>query len=388
MGSGGTPLTSKREYYAGGTIPWLQSGEVAQGEVRTANNFITQAGFENSAARIFPRDTVLVAMYGATAGQVGILRFEASTNQAICGIFPNEKFRPKFLYYALLSKKNELISRAVGNAQPNISQVKIKNTYVPVPPLVEQKRIVAILDEAFEGIDTAIANAEKNLANARELFDSFLQTMFACPAIGWKKKPLATVCKKITVGHVGSMAQRYQASGIPFLRSQNVRPFEITMDNVTFIDDAFHAELNKSQLRPGDLAIVRTGYPGTAAVVPSWLIESNCSDLVIFRCGEELMPEYLEAFFNSSFGKKLVLGKLVGAAQKHFNVTAAKEVVLHYPLAHEQAKIVAEIKQLRDETKRLETLYKDKIAALAKLKQAILAKAFTGNLVATPKREC
>ena len=162
-GSGGTPLKEKKEYYEGGTIPWLMSGEVSQGEVREATRFITQKGLDNSAAKIFPQDTVLVAMYGATAGQVGILRFEAATNQAVCGILPSKYFVPEFLFYLLLSKKEELVAQATGNAQPNISQIKIKNTSVPILPLPEQQRIVGILDEALEGIATAKANAEKNL---------------------------------------------------------------------------------------------------------------------------------------------------------------------------------------------------------------------------------
>jgi len=147
-GSGGTPLSSRKEYYEGGSIPWLLSGEVAQGNVHEAKNFITKAGLENSAAKLFPQDTVLVAMYGATAGQVGILRFEAATNQAVCGILPNDKFIPEFLFFFLLAKKGELVAQATGNAQPNISQIKIKNTEVPIPPLSEQQRIVGLLDEA------------------------------------------------------------------------------------------------------------------------------------------------------------------------------------------------------------------------------------------------
>lgn len=173
-GSGGTPLSSNKSYYDGGKIPWLVSGEVAQGEITRCGKFITELGLKNSAARVFPKDTVVVAMYGATAGQVGLLRIEACTNQAVCGIFPNEKFVPKFLYYALLEKKTELISQAVGNAQPNISQIKIKSTIVARPPLSEQRRIVAILDKAFERIDMAGANTEKNLANAHELFNNYL----------------------------------------------------------------------------------------------------------------------------------------------------------------------------------------------------------------------
>ncbi|MFN7896011.1 MAG: restriction endonuclease subunit S [Cyanobacteriota bacterium] len=173
-GSGGTPVSLRKEFYEGGTIPWLVSGEVAQGNVLEAKNFISAAGLENSAAKLFPRDTVLVAMYGATAGQVGILRFEAATNQAVCGILPNDKFVPEFLYYFLLAKKDDLVAQATGNAQPNISQIKIKNTAVPVLPLPEQQRIVALLDEAFAGLATAKANAERNLQHARALFESHL----------------------------------------------------------------------------------------------------------------------------------------------------------------------------------------------------------------------
>jgi type I restriction enzyme S subunit len=178
-GAGGTPLSSRKEYYEGGTIPWLVSGEVAQGEIINASNFITDLGLENSSAKIFPQDTVLVAMYGATAGQVGILRFKAATNQAVCGVLPNNKFLPKFMYYLLLSKKQELIAQAAGNAQPNISQIKIKNTTVPVPPLAEQKPIVAVLDalrEQTERLETLYRRKIEDLAEAKQ---SILQKAFS-----------------------------------------------------------------------------------------------------------------------------------------------------------------------------------------------------------------
>lgn len=140
--SGGTPLRSRKDFFEGGTIPWLMSGEVAQGEVNSATNFITQMAVENSSAKLFPPDTVLVAMYGATAGQVGILRFEATTNQAVCGIYPNAKFLPEFLFYVFLHKKAELVAQATGGAQPNISQAKIRDTRVPMPILEQQRRLV------------------------------------------------------------------------------------------------------------------------------------------------------------------------------------------------------------------------------------------------------
>lgn len=193
-GSGGTPLKSRKEYYEGGNIPWLLSGEIAQGEVREATNFITRQGLENSAAKLFPKDTVLVAMYGATAGQVGILRLEAATNQAVCGIFPNKEFDPKFLFYFLLSRKDELVALASGNAQPNISQIKIKDTKIPILPLSEQRRIVGVFDEAFEGIAIAKANAEKNLENAWALFESELNAVFTRRGEGWEESTLSELC--------------------------------------------------------------------------------------------------------------------------------------------------------------------------------------------------
>jgi type I restriction enzyme S subunit len=147
-----------------------------------------------------------------------------------------------------------------------------------------------------------------------------------------------------------------------------------------FIDEKFHDALKKSQLRPGDLTIVRTGYPGTAAVIPPELPDSNCSDLVIVRPSEEVNPHFLAAFFNSAFGKQLVLGKIVGAAQKHFNVTAAKEVMLHVPPIAEQEKIIGIIETFRAETQRLERIYQQKLSALSALKKSILQRAFCGEL--------
>jgi restriction endonuclease S subunit len=153
--SGGTPLKSKSEYYEGGTIPWLRSGEVAQGFIKESELFITEKGLKNSSAKLLPIDTVLVAMYGATAGQVGLLKFESSTNQAVCGVLPNDKFIPKFLFQALKDQKETMISFAGGGAQPNISQGVIRNLEIPLPPLEIQKQIVEKIEFERSGIEKA-----------------------------------------------------------------------------------------------------------------------------------------------------------------------------------------------------------------------------------------
>lgn len=284
----------------------------------------------------------------------------------------------KWLIYNL--NHSDLTEFVSGLTVPKLNQGSLREISVPVPPLSEQQRIVDLLDEVLGGLATAAANTEKNLQNAHALFESHLQSVFTQRGTGWVDRQLASLCFEITVGHVGSMKTEYKESGVPFLRSQNIRPFEVSMENVMFINGAFHRALKKSQLRPGDLAIVRTGYPGTAAVIPPELPDSNCSDLVIVRPSKEVNPHFLAAFFNSAFGKQLVLGKIVGAAQKHFNITAAKGVMLHVPPIQEQIAIIAMVNDLRDETQHLARLYDRKLTALGALKKSLLNIAFAGEL--------
>ncbi len=300
----------------------------------------------------------------------------------------SDRFFLDFFGYMMIMIEEEIAASGEGaSGQTELARSTLANEFdVNFPTSKqEQQRIVAILDEAFEGLAVAAAGAEKNLRNARELFDSYLNSVFAQKGEGWVDRQLASLCHEITVGHVGSMKAEYKESGIPFLRSQNIRPFEVSMENVMFIDDTFHRALKKSQLRPGDLAIVRTGYPGTAAVIPPELPDSNCSDLVIVRPTKEVNPHFLAAFFNSAFGKQLVLGKIVGAAQKHFNVTAAKEVMLHLPPVAEQLNIIRMGGSLREETQRLARLYERKLAALETLKKSLLHQAFAGKLTSSER---
>src|SRR5690606_10880661 len=196
----------------------------------------------------------------------------------------------------------------------------------------------------------------------------------------WRTEKLNSLCRQITVGHVGPMADRYTESRIPFLRSQNIRPFEIELNHVRRIDEEFHSELAKSAPAPGDVAIVRTGYPGTAAVIPASLPVSNCADIVIVRPKEVISPEFLVMFLNSTFGKQMVADKAVGAAQKHFNVGAAKEVNFSFPSISEQKRLVSHAQSLRAKTQQVRESCLAKLADIATLRQSLLQAAFSGQL--------
>lgn len=287
-----------------------------------------------------------------------------------------------FLDRQLVARQAEIYGLSRGTAQRNLDVPMFRELPISFPKsLEEQRRIVAVLDSALAAIATVNTNAEKNLANARELFHSELNALVEDARAKFPGRALADHCRRVTVGHVGPMKDRYQSDGIPFLRSQNVRPFQIDLDSVAFIDEAFDAELVKSRLTPGDVAVVRTGYPGTAAVVPSSIPASNCADLVIIRPGADLNPHYLAAFLNSNLGRRMIAGNLVGAAQKHFNVGAAKKVAIPLPPLPEQERFVARVDELRELSDQLAELYEQKLGKLTMLKQAVLNRAFSGELV-------
>ena len=146
--SGGTPNTKKLKYYEGGNIPWLSSSEVNQGYIFSTEKFITQEGLDNPSARWIPKDSVLIAMYGATAGRVGLSTIPLTTNQAVCALLPCSSFNPIFLYYAVCQKTPWMISQCRGAAQPNISQGIIRSMELPIPPMAKQMQFVSIAKQA------------------------------------------------------------------------------------------------------------------------------------------------------------------------------------------------------------------------------------------------
>ena len=158
---------------------------------------------------------------------------------------------------------------------------------------------------------------------------------------------LADVAREVTVGHVGSMADEYLEDGIPFLRSLNILPHRISRQEIRHISPEFHRRLKKSALKPGDVVIVRTGKPGTCAVIPDDLPVANCSDLVIVRCGPDIRPRFL-AYWVNAIATDHVASHLVGAVQQHFNVGAAKKIPIVLPGIAEQDKVLSILGALDD----------------------------------------
>ena len=170
--SGATPLSSEKRFYENGTIPWINSGELASPYIYESSNYITQEGFDNSSTTMYPPNTVLVAMYGATAGKASLLKIEACTNQAICAIFPNDNYCPQFIKYSIDNLYDYLVGISSGSARDNLSQAELKDLELIVPQTRKEQEVLAstlsLLDQKIELNRQINDNLE---AMAKQLYD-------------------------------------------------------------------------------------------------------------------------------------------------------------------------------------------------------------------------
>ena len=265
-----------------------------------------------------------------------------------------------------------------GAAQPKLNQSALNSIPIPVPPLPEQQRIVGILDEAFDGIATAKANAEKNLQNARTLFESYLQATMMSDQ--WPRKMLGDVCEKV---EYGSSAKSKTEGLVPVLRMGNIQDGQLDWENLVFSDD--RAEIGKYLLKHNDVLFNRTNSPelvGKTAIYKSERPAIFAGYLIrVHRKADLLDADYLTYFLNSKdaldYGKTVMISSV---NQANINGAKLKEYPMPVPSLSEQRKIVSTLDALSAETQRLESLYKQKLTALDALKKSLLHQAFSGAL--------
>jgi type I restriction enzyme S subunit len=233
-----------------------------------------------------------------------------------------------------------------------LNKHKLERLRVELPPSVEQRRIAEILDS----VDGSIHATDRLISKLKRSRRAFLFGLLPSEVIssvlssdsaqgsevsGWNVTCCAEICRAIVVGIVIKPAQYYVESGVPVLRSLNIREGRIDMSEVRYMTSASHHVLRKSAVSPGDVLTVRTGTPGKTAVVPDALPSANCVDIIISRPGRHIDSEYLALWMNSPFGSAQVLSRQGGLAQQHFNVTEMKKLRVAFPSRNEQRRIVA-----------------------------------------------
>lgn len=345
--SGGTPLKSKPEYYENGIIPWVRTGDLKEKYILKVEGVITEEGLKNSSAKIFPINTVLVAMYGATIGACSILAIKASTNQACAAFFPNDKVDSSYLYYFLNSKRNDFIKMGVGGAQPNISAAILKAVELPLPPLETQKQIAKTLETASE----LLSMRKQQLAELDGLIKSVFYDMFGDPVTnekGWIQKFLYELLDEIKYGT--STPPIFSDYGYCFIRATNIKFGRIIEEDMKSISENEAKKISKCKLKAGDIIIVRSGVnTGDTCVIDGKFIGQYAGyDLILTLNSKLLNPIYFNELINTKFLELVVKPLTRRAAQPHLNAEQTKNLSIILPpltLQTQFASIVTKIEE-------------------------------------------
>lgn len=379
---GGTPSKDKaRSAFYSGDIRWATVRDMKSDLISDTEFKITKEAVKASSTNIIPNGNVVIATR-VGLGKVCLIKHDTAINQDLRGIVPKDagKLAVSFLFYWLKSVAPLIVKEGTGATVQGVKLPFIKSLPIPTPPLPEQQRIVTILDEAFEGIATATANAEKNRDYARELFESELQSVFANKSEGWVQKRLKEVCEKITDGT--HQTPTYFDNGVVFLSSKNVTSGKIDWKNVKYIDNSQHVQMHKRVApRLGDILLAKNGTTGVAAIVDRDTVFDIYVSLALLRPLDVLQPDFLLYFVNSSVAKTQFNKRLKGVGVPNLHLEEIREVVINFPKEiTEQQKIVSKLNELSAETKKLEAIYQQKLELLTELKKSILNQAFSGQL--------
>jgi type I restriction enzyme, S subunit len=380
--TGGTPSTLNKEYWEGGDIPWLNSGELNQDIVNSSRNFITKEGLRNSAARLMPPDSVLIALTGATTGKIGYLTFEACANQSVTGILPSERHFPKFLYFYLNSIRKKVLNDAYGGAQPHISQGYVKNLKISLPPLENQKKIAAILDKA----DELRRNDKKILEKFDRLAQSIFLEMFGDPVMnekGWEKLSLGEIASEIKYGTNAKSFDNYQEGSIPVIRIPN-----INFGYVNFRDLKYSTlpkkELENVSLKKGDLLFVRSNgnpdYIGRCAMYNSDFDAVFASYLIRVKVNRNISirPDFIAYHINyKSFRRRVIREARTTAGNYNLNTAGLRSFELITPPIELQNRFATIIEKIENQKE----LCQQSLQKSEELFQSMLQRAFRGELV-------
>ena len=378
--SGGTPSRSNKTYY-GGNIPWLKTGDLNDGLISDIPESITEEAVANSSAKINPAGSVLIAMYGATIGKLGILTFPATTNQACCACIEFNAITQLYLFYFLLSQRNGFIAKGGGGAQPNISKEIIVNTFIPLPPLSEQQGIVMEIEKWFALIDQ-VEQGKADLQNTikqtkSKILDLAIHGKLVPqdpndePAIkllkrinpdftpcdnghsrklpqGWYSVTANDVCS--IIGGVSYNKADIQDTGIRVLRGGNIQNGKV----IDCFDDVFISlsyQNNDNQVQRGDIIVVastgsqtligKTGFADRD--IPKTQIGAF---LRIVRPKQKTLSPYIRLIFQTDAYKDYIRNVAKGSNINNVKNAHLQNFQICLPPLEEQQRIVQKIEEL------------------------------------------
>lgn len=374
--TGGTPSTSNSDYWTNGTIPWLPSGACQNCVINSADTFITELGLRESAAKMMPPDTVVIALTGATTGKVGLLAIDACANQSVTGILPNDTYSSMYLFHYLQSIRDKVIGDSYGGAQKHISQGYVKSMEILFPPLDIQRRIAAMLDKA----QSLIAARREQIAVLDKLSKDLFIDMFGDPEANTKDWQWITIRELVSEVKYGTSKPATVDGRYVYLRMNNIT-YDGYMDysSLKYID-LTEAEYEKYCVVSGDVLFNRTNskelvgktavyYGDTPTVIAGYIIR--------IRTNERAIPEFLSGFLNTRYSK-ITLTDMCKAivGQANINAQELQNIKIYAPPIELQKSYAERITAINRQKTRiikslteLETLYK-----------SLTQRAFAGEL--------
>jgi len=380
--SGGTPNRSQTKYYEG-NIPWVKSGELDKGLITDTEEKITEEAIKNSSAKIFPKGTLLIALYGATIGKLGFLGVDAATNQAVCGIYKNENIDSNYLFHFLFFNKPSIIKQSIGGAQPNISQGILKNLDIPLPPVVEQKEIVAKIEELFSELDAGVGQ----LKTAQDQLKTYRQAVLKWAFEGIDKKITLQEISE-AVGGCAFKSSDFKESGkYQVMRIGNIRPGIIRLgERPIFLNNIDEKIKEKYSLKTDDVVITLTGtrkkrdYGFTALVnVENLLLNQR---LAYLRFNGKYLPKcFLYFSWTDTFKDQFFSNETGNVGQGNVGMGAIKNTTVPLPTIKEQEKIISEIETRLSVADEMKKVIEQTLLQAELLRQSILKCAFEGRLI-------
>ena len=398
-GSGATPSRTNPEYY-GGTIPWLKTGDLNDGIIKEIPEYITELALRKTSVRLNPPGSVLMAMYGATIGKLGILARPATTNQACCVCIPYSGIYNKYLFFFLLTSRKSFIKMGEGGAQPNISKEKIVNYPMPLPPFAEQKRIVAKIEELLPLVDR-YEQAWTKLEDFNRRFPEDMKKSILQQAIQGKlveqrpeegtaqelyaqiqaekqrlikegklkkEKPLPEITEDekpfeipegwmwVKLGMIVSVlgGKRIPAgrkltaenTGYRYIRVSDMKDGTVSTEDILYVPSDIYPSISRYIINKEDIYITVAGTIGRVGKIPEELDGANLTenaDRLVFSC---LNQDWLIKCLQSSVIQSQIADATTKVGQPKLAIKRIQELLVPLPPLAEQKRIVARLEEL------------------------------------------
>lgn len=403
IGSGTTPKSDDDSFYGGETL-WITTSELRESVITQTQTTVTKKALsEYSALRVYPKGSVVIAMYGATIGRLGVLGKEATVNQACCVFSAPEQFHLQFFYYWLWMRRSVLISLSFGGGQPNLSQDELKQIRVPIPSISEQEKIADFLDHKTKQIDALIARKKELIAKLKEERVAVINRTMMGKAVEYKPKPgethrpwdfnLPRSWRRIKLKYFTYMKGRlgwqnlkrdeYTESGPYLVSSEHFAADRIQWEQVNHVSQERFEMAPEIILKVDDVLFMKDGAAmGKLAYVVSLPSEAclNSHLLLLRPDRNQVLPKFLYYALKSVAFIAYMIQERVGTTFFGFSEESMGNYPLSFPNVDEQKEI---LKDLDSETARIDRMInkiETAIERVTEYRTALITAATTGKI--------